>query len=58
MRFTAAESMPLLLECAKAKGDAYVASMWKFMYPEMIKAVQTEPEVEILQEHMDSLSKV
>ncbi|XP_033637766.1 importin-5-like isoform X2 [Asterias rubens] len=57
VRFTAAESMPLLLECAKAKGDAYVASMWKFMYPEMIKAVQTEPEVEILQEHMDSLSK-
>ncbi|XP_038050344.1 importin-5-like [Patiria miniata] len=57
VRYTAAESMPLLLECVKDKGDEYISRMWSYMYPEMIKAVQTEPEVEILQEHMDSLSK-
>ncbi|XP_072034276.1 importin-5-like [Amphiura filiformis] len=57
VRYTAAESLPLLLECAKIKGEEYLAQMWAYIYPEIVKAIQTEPEVDILQQHMESFAK-
>ncbi|XP_071839523.1 importin-5-like [Apostichopus japonicus] len=56
-RFTAAESLPLLLECAKIKGEQYLVQMWAYIYPPLLKAIQTEPEVDILEQHMESFSK-
>ncbi|XP_033100992.1 importin-5-like [Anneissia japonica] len=57
VRYTAAESLPVLLECAKIKGEEYLAQMWQFIYPNIMQAIQTEPEVDILQQHMDSFAK-
>ncbi|XP_071481332.1 importin-5-like [Diadema antillarum] len=57
VRYTASESLPLLLECAKIKGEQYLVEKWKYIYPELLKAIQTEPEVDILQQHMGSLAK-
>ncbi|KAJ8031234.1 Importin-5 [Holothuria leucospilota] len=56
-RYTAAESLPLLLECAKIKGEQYLVEMWAYIYPPLLKAIQTEPEVDILEQHMESFSK-
>ncbi|KAK2573809.1 Importin-5 [Acropora cervicornis] len=47
VRTAAAESLPFLLECAKIKGDAYVRQMWAFMCPEVLKAMNAEPEPEV-----------
>ncbi|XP_041482292.1 importin-5-like [Lytechinus variegatus] len=57
VRYTASESLPLLLECAKIKGEDYLDAKWAYIYPELLKAIQTEPEVDILQQHMESFSK-
>jgi uncharacterized protein YjgD (DUF1641 family) len=32
--------------------------MWSFICPELLKAIDTEPENEVLAEHMHSLAKV
>lgn len=58
VRIAAAESLPLLLECAKVKGQNYILDMWNFMCPEILKALETEPENEVLSEHMHALAKV
>jgi hypothetical protein len=58
VRTAAAESIPCLLECAKVRGNAYVAEMWAFIYQEFIKAIESEPEREVLCEMMTSLSAV
>lgn len=57
VRTAAAESLPYLLESAKAKGPQFVAEMWKFIFPELLKAVESDPENEVLAEHMWSLAK-
>lgn len=57
VRYTASESLCLLLECAKTKGEKYVEEKWAYIFPELLKAIQTEPEVDILQQHMESFSK-
>ncbi|XP_054167473.1 importin-5-like [Oppia nitens] len=57
VRVAAAESLPFLIECAKVRGDQYVFEIWTFIYPELIKAIETEPEKEVLAELMTSLSK-
>ncbi|XP_071950516.1 importin-5-like [Antedon mediterranea] len=57
VRYTAAESLPVLLECAKIKGEEYLNEMWQYIYPNIMQAIQTEPEVDILQQHMDSFAK-
>ena len=36
----------------------YLTQMWAYIYPEIVKAIQTEPEVDILQQHMESFGKV
>ncbi len=36
-RTAAAESLPLLLECAKIRGPAYLQEMWGFILPDLLK---------------------
>merc|ERR1712106_410482 len=57
VRTAAAESMPFLLECARIKGPQYLAEMWQYMCPELLKAIETEPESEVLSEHMHAMAK-
>lgn len=58
VRTAAAESLPYLLECAKVRGNHYVNEMWNYIFPDLIKAVESEPEKEVLCELMTSLSSV
>ncbi|CAF4340984.1 unnamed protein product, partial [Rotaria sordida] len=37
VRAAAAESLPLLLDCAKLRGDDYVRQMWQYMNKELFK---------------------
>ncbi|XP_067014129.1 importin-5 [Anabrus simplex] len=57
VRTAAAESLPYLLDCAKIKGPQYLQDMWNFICPELLKAIDTEPENEVLAEHMHSMAK-
>ena len=58
IRVAAAESLPFLLDAAKVKGDAYMLQMWTFFAPELFKAVESEPEKEVLAEMFSSLAEV
>lgn len=58
VRTAAAESLPYLLESGKAKGQAYLEGMWRYICPELLKAIDTEPENEVLSDLMHSLAKV
>lgn len=58
VRVAAAESMPLLLECARVRGPEYLTQMWHFMCDALIKAIGTEPESDVLSEIMHSFAKV
>lgn len=58
VRIAAAESLPYLLECAQIKGQSYVMDMWNYICPELIKAIDSEPESEVLSEHINSMAKV
>lgn len=58
MRVAAAESMPLLLECARVRGPDYLTQMWHFMCDALIKAIGTEPDSDVLSEIMHSFAKV
>jgi hypothetical protein len=57
VRSAAAESMPHLLECAQIKGEQYVLEMWNYICSDLIKAIDSEPEQEVLAELMRSFSK-
>lgn len=57
VRSAAAESLPCLLECARIRGDAYVAEMWQYICPELLSAIDGEPEKEVLSDHMSSFSQ-
>ena len=57
VRTAAAESLPYLLECAKIKGPQYLQEMWSFMLPELLKAVEAEPENDVLAELLGSLAR-
>lgn len=39
-------------------GDAYLQQMWAFISPELLKAIEGEPEEEVVPEMMDSFAKV
>uniref|UniRef100_A0A8L0DQE9 TOG domain-containing protein n=1 Tax=Oncorhynchus mykiss TaxID=8022 RepID=A0A8L0DQE9_ONCMY len=54
---TSAESMPLLLECARVRGPDYLTQMWHFMCDALIKAIGTEPDSDVLSEIMHSFAK-
>ncbi|XP_055020166.1 importin-5 [Boleophthalmus pectinirostris] len=57
VRVAAAESMPLLLECAQVRGPQYLSDMWKFMSDPLIKSIGTEPDSDVLSEIMHSFAK-
>ncbi|KAL4220293.1 Importin-5 [Mactra antiquata] len=57
VRMSAAESLPYLIECAQIRGENYVEEMWKYICPNLLKAIELEPEVTVLPEHMGSLAK-
>jgi importin-5 len=57
VRRAAAESLPHLLVCAKIKGQQYLESMWAYICPELLKAIETEPEPEVIAELLQSLAK-
>ena len=58
VRVAAAESLPFLLDCAKIRGPEYLTQMWQFIYPELIKATETEPESDIKSALMHALAQV
>nr|XP_032627337.1 importin-5 [Chelonoidis abingdonii] len=57
VRVAAAESMPLLLDCARVRGPEYLSQMWHFMCDALIKAIGTEPDSDVLSEIMHSFAK-
>lgn len=57
VRTAAAESLPYLLASANVKGRPYVEGMWQYICPELLKAIETEPEAEVIPELMQSLAK-
>lgn len=56
VRSAAAESLPYLLSCAMIKGAVFVQGMWNYICPELLKAIDTEPENDVLFELLSSLS--
>jgi hypothetical protein len=59
VRIAASESLPYLLECARIRGDQYLSDMWKtYILPNLLKAIEIEPEQSVLPEHLNSLAKV
>jgi hypothetical protein len=57
VRAAAGESLPHLLDCAKLRGDDYVRQMWQYMNKELFKAIEIEPDHEVLGELFTSLGK-
>ncbi|XP_066591327.1 importin-5 [Prorops nasuta] len=57
VRTAAAASLPCLLDCAKIKGPQYVEGMWAYICPDLLIAINTEPESEVLLELLYSLAK-
>jgi len=58
VRTAAAESLPFLLECARIRGPEYLTQMWQFVCPELLKAVDSEPEQDVKAEHMHAVAQV
>jgi len=58
VRTAAAESLPFLLECARIRGPDYLTQMWQFICPELLKAVDSEPELDVKAEHMHAVAQV
>ncbi|XP_017777748.1 PREDICTED: importin-5 [Nicrophorus vespilloides] len=56
VRTAAAESLPYLLQCATIKGPAFVEGMWRYVAPELLNSLNTEPENDVLYEILASLS--
>lgn len=57
VRVAAAESLPYLLESAQCRGGNFVMEMWQFICPELLKAIEMDPDNDALAEHMYSLAK-
>ncbi|CAK1548631.1 unnamed protein product [Leptosia nina] len=57
VRMSAAESLPFLLECARIRGPQYIQGMWAYILPELLKAIDSEPEQEVQVELLNSLAK-
>ncbi|KAK9504651.1 hypothetical protein O3M35_010937 [Rhynocoris fuscipes] len=57
VRTAAAQSLPCLLDCAKVKGAQFLQDMWDYICPELLKAIETEPDTDVKHEHMFSLAK-
>ncbi|GBL83789.1 Importin-5 [Araneus ventricosus] len=57
VRIAAGEILPYLLESAKVRGDAYVQEMWRYILPPLLHSLESEPESEVLCEHMAAFSQ-
>ncbi|KAL4704553.1 hypothetical protein ACJJTC_016104 [Scirpophaga incertulas] len=57
VRLAAAESLPYLLECARIRGPQYIQGMWAYILPELLKAIDAEPEQDVQVELLTSLAK-
>ncbi|XP_028164572.1 importin-5 [Ostrinia furnacalis] len=57
VRTAAAESLPYLLECARIRGPQYIQGMWAYILPELLKAIDAEPEQDVQVELLNSLAK-
>ncbi|XP_076804847.1 importin-5-like [Clavelina lepadiformis] len=57
VRTSAAESIPLLLECASLRGDEYVAQIWSFVAPSLLTAIKEEPDKDVLSITMESFAR-
>lgn len=57
VRASAAESLPLLLECASLRDEDYVAQMWSYIARFFLEALEMEPDPEVLTMVMESLAK-
>jgi len=57
VRAAAAESLPCLIECAKIRGPQYVQEMWAYICPELLKAIEAEPETSLVSEHLNSMAR-
>lgn len=55
IRTAAAECLPYLVESGKAKGEAFVKNMWEFIFPELLKSIEFEPEKDVLCDMFASL---
>ncbi|XP_035828503.1 importin-5 [Aplysia californica] len=59
VRIAATESLPYLLDCAKIQGEEYLANMWgQYICPNLLKAIEIEPEQSVLPEYLASFAKV
>ena len=58
VRAAAAESLPCLIECAKIRGPQYVQEMWAYICPELLKAIEAEPETSLVSEHLNSMARL
>ncbi len=58
VRSAAADCMPRLLECGVFKGQQFVNQMWMAMFPALIEAIQTEHDLDVLADLMQSLAGV
>merc|ERR1712223_1170017 len=57
VRTAAAESLPCLIECAQIRGPQYVQEMWAYICPELLKAIEAEPESALVSEHLSSMAR-
>lgn len=58
VRSAAAESLPYLLDSVVVKGKDFQITLWNYFYPELLKAIEGEPEREVLCEMISSLASV
>jgi len=57
VRIAAAESLPFLIESGKAKGEAFLKEVWSYIVVELLKAIETEHNNDVLGEELHSLGK-
>ncbi|XP_054709669.1 importin-5-like [Uloborus diversus] len=57
VRIAAAEILPCLLDCAKIRGDQYVQEVWRYVLPQLLQAIDSEPEIEVLCAQMAALGE-
>ncbi|VVC43442.1 Hypothetical protein CINCED_3A008021 [Cinara cedri] len=57
VRIAAAQSLPCLLECAETRGAEYLQHMWTYICPELLGAIDAEPESDVAAEMYEALGK-
>lgn len=57
VRSSAAESLPLLLNCAQLKGEEYVKNIWSYIGPNLLQAIADEPVSDTQSIAMESLAR-